>query len=105
MSSSYRRCSKNENEASEVVEFIDKYFTCDLLDESKYPAMRNLVEKVQTHHHATACRKKKGVACRSNALWAPSDKTRIVRFEENFYETILRQIRNLLKKHFLILFQ
>ena len=67
--------------------------------------MRNLVDKVQTHHHVTACRKKKSVGCRSNALWAPSDKTRIVCFEENFDETIVRQIRNLLKKHFLILFQ
>ena len=40
------------------------------------------IKKMQTDHHATTCRKKKGVACRLNALWAPSDKTRIVDSEE-----------------------
>ena len=88
----------DENEVSEVVEFIDKYITCDLLDQSKYPAMRNLVNKVQTLHHATACRKKKGVACRFNALWAPSDKTRIVCSEGNFDETIASQIKKFIEK-------
>ena len=36
---------------------------CALPDETKYPEMSNLVKKVQTHHHATTCRKKKGAAC------------------------------------------
>ena len=35
-----------EDEDSNVVEFIDKYFTCALPDEPKYPEMSNLVKKV-----------------------------------------------------------
>ena len=42
-------------------------------------------------HHTTFCRKKKGVTSRFNAPWAPSDKTRIVRFEEKIDETIVQQ--------------
>ena len=85
----------DENEDSEVVEFIDKYIICALLDETKHPKMSNFVKKVKTHHHTTTCRKKKGVACRFGARWAPSDKTGIVRSEEKM----------LLKKYFLILLQ
>ena len=54
----------DENEDSELVKFIDNYITYALPDETKYPEMSNLVKKVQTHHHTTTCRKKKGVACR-----------------------------------------
>ena len=35
------------------------------------------------------CRKKKEVACRFNAPWAPSNKTRIIRSEEKIDETIV----------------
>ena len=35
----------DENEFSEVVEFLDKYTTCALLDATKYPEMSNLVKK------------------------------------------------------------
>ena len=76
----------DENEDSEVVEFIDKYITCALPDATKYPEMSNLVKEVPTHHHTATCRKKKGVACRFNAPWAQSNKTRIVRSEEKIYE-------------------
>ena len=48
----------DENEGSEVVEFIDKYITCALPDETKYPEISNLVKKVQTLHHTTTSRKK-----------------------------------------------
>ena len=58
----------NENEDSEVAEFIDNYITCTLHDETKYPELSNLVKKVQTHHHTTTCR--------------PSDKTRTVQSDE-----------------------
>ena len=51
----------DENEDSEVSEFIDKYITRALPDATKYPEMSNLVKKVQTHHHTATCRKKKGV--------------------------------------------
>ena len=59
--------------------------------------MSNLVKEVQTHH-TTTCRKKKGVACRFNAPWTPSDKTRIVHFEEKIDETIVKQSKKLTDK-------
>ena len=58
----------DENEDSEVTEFIDKYITCALVDEIKYPEMSNLVKKGQKHHYIITCRNKKGVAYRFNAL-------------------------------------
>ena len=83
---------------SEVVEFIDKYITCALPDETKYPEMSNLVKKVQTHHHTTTCRKKKGVACRFNAPLALTDKTRIVCSDQKIDESIVKQSRKLIDK-------
>ena len=53
----------DENEDSEVVEFIDEHIKCALPDETKYREMSNLVKKVQTHHHTTSYRKKKDVIC------------------------------------------
>ena len=61
----------DENEVSEVVEYTNKYITCALPDEKKYPEMSNLVKKVQTHHHITTCLKKDGLAYRFNVPWAP----------------------------------
>ena len=87
----------DENEDSEVVEFIDKYFTCALPDATKYPEMSKLVKKVQTHHKTT-CRKKKGVLCRFNAPWVPSSKTRIICSEEKIDETIVNQSKKLIEK-------
>ena len=49
------------------------------------------MKKVLTHYHTTTCRKKKGVACSFNALWAPSNKTRIICSEEKIDKTILNQ--------------
>ena len=69
----------DENEDSEIVEFINKYNRCALPNETKYPEINNSVKKVQTHHHTTTCRKRKGIAFRWNAPWKISDKTRIVR--------------------------
>ena len=71
----------DENEGSEVVVHIDKYITCALPDETKYPEMRNLVKIVQIHNHAITCRKKEGVTWRFSATWAPSDQTRTVHFD------------------------
>ena len=48
----------DENEDSEVAEFIDKCIICALPDATKYPEISNLVKKVQTHHHTTTCTKK-----------------------------------------------
>ena len=84
------------NEDSEVVEFIDKYITCALTDKTKYPEVNNLVKKVHTHHHRTTCRKKKDVACRFNAPFAPSNKTRIVSAEK-VDEAIVKQSKKLIE--------
>ena len=51
----------DENEDSEVDEFIDKYITCALPDKTKYPEISNLVKKVKTYHHTTTCTKKNGL--------------------------------------------
>ena len=67
---------------------------CFTLDVTKYPEMSNLAKKVQTHHHTTTCRKKKGVACRFNAPWVPLNKTRIIRSEEK----IVNQSEKLVEK-------
>ena len=80
------------------IEFIDKYITCALPDETKYPEMSNLITKVQTQYHTTTCRKKKSVMCRFNAPWALTDKTRIVRSEDKIDETIVKQSRKLIDK-------
>ena len=53
---------------------------------------------MQTHHHITTCRKKNGVACRFNAPWAPSNKTRIVCSEEKIDKTIVKQSKKLTEK-------
>ena len=58
--------------------------------------MNKLVKKVQTYHHTTTCRKKKGVVCRFKAPWEPSDKTRIVRSDEKIDETIVKQSKKLI---------
>ena len=84
------------NKGSGVVEFTDKYIT-SAFDETKYPEMSYLVKKVQVHHHLTTCRKKK-VACRINAPWAPSNKTRIVHSVEKIDETIVKHSKRLIDK-------
>ena len=84
----------DKNNDSEVIEFIDKYITCALPDEEKYPEMNKLVRKVQTHHHTTTCRKKKGF----NAPWTPSMETRIVRCEETIDEMKVKSSKKLIEK-------
>ena len=44
-------------------------------NENKYPALNNLVNKVQQHGYTFTCRKKKGVTCPSNAPWPTSNET------------------------------
>ena len=88
----------DENEGSELVEFIDKYITCALPDKTKYVEMSNLVKKEQTDHPTTTCRKKKGLACRFNAPWAPSSKTRIVSSKKDIDKTIIKWSKNPIDK-------
>ena len=92
----------DENNDSEVIEFIDKYITRALPDEEKYPEMNKLVKKEQTHNHTATCRKKKAVTCRFNASWTPSMETRIVRCEENIDEIKVKSNKIQLRKYFLI---
>ena len=86
----------DRNEDSEVIDFIFKYITCALSDDTKYPEMSNLKKKVQSHHHATNFRKEKGVTCWFNAPWAPSNKIRIVRSGEKIDKTLVKQRRKLI---------
>ena len=74
-----------ENENSEVDEF--KHIACAFLDETKYPETGNLAKKLQTHHHTTISRKKRGVACRFNAPRSPSHETRVFSSDETIDET------------------
>ena len=53
---------------------------------------------MQTHHHTTTCRKKKGVMCRFKAPWTPSNEHRIVRSEENMDEAKVNQSEKLIYK-------
>ena len=52
---------------------------------------------MQQHRHTFTCRKEKGVACCFNALWPPSDETRIVR-GTNFCEEKLKRSKKILNK-------
>ena len=65
--------------------------------ERKTPALNKLVNKMQQHRHTFTCRKEKGVACCFNALWPPSDETRIVR-GTNFCEEKLKRSKKILNK-------
>ena len=73
------------------------YHTCALSVITKYFETSNLVKKAHTCHYTTGCRKT-GVASRSNAPWAPSDKTNIVRSEEKIDEAMVKQSKKLVKR-------
>ncbi|XP_066911966.1 uncharacterized protein [Clytia hemisphaerica] len=90
----------NERDSSkdnEVIDFIDKYVTCQLPDKEKYPELYHLVNTVQKHHHTFTCRKKSGSRCRFKAPWPPCEETRIIRgkyIDKNEY----RQSKRILDK-------
>ena len=86
------------DEDSKVIEFIDKYITCSLPDEEIDAELTNLVKTVQTHHHTHTCKKKKGVACRFNAPWPPSEETLIVRGQKDVDETKLSSSKKTVDK-------
>jgi hypothetical protein len=46
-----------------VTEFIDKYITCSIPNESMYPDLNKLVKSVQTHKHRKTCEKTKSARC------------------------------------------
>ena len=72
----------DEDDDAKVIAFIDKYITCSIPDEKEYPELNRLVKKVQIHRHTMTCKKKKGVRCRFNAPWPPSEETQIIRGKE-----------------------
>ena len=63
----------DEADDKDVIEFIDQYVTCSIPDE-KCPELNGLVKKVQTQNGTTTCKKRKGVTCRFNAPWPPSEE-------------------------------
>ncbi|XP_066924610.1 uncharacterized protein [Clytia hemisphaerica] len=89
---------------NEVIDFIDKYITCSLLDKEGYPELYELVNTVQKHHHTFTCRKNSGSRCRFKAPWPPCEETRIIRgkqIDKNEYkqskrvlDKVLDQINN-----------
>ena len=85
----------DENSDKEVIEFIDKHNTCELPDNVEYPELYDLVTSVQTHHHTTTCRKKKGVRCRFDAPWPPCEKTHIIR-GQNADKSLWKKSRKIL---------
>ena len=86
------------DEDNKVIEFIDKYITCSLPDKEKDAELNTLVKTVQTHHHTPTCEKKKGVTCRFNAPWPPSEETLIVRGQEDVDKTELRSSKKTVDK-------
>ena len=67
------------------------------MNEKEYPALKKLVNKVQQHRNTFTCRKKSSVTCRFNALWPPSDETRIVR-STNVSEEELKRSKEILDR-------
>lgn len=61
-----------------VADFIEKYITCSLPNETYSPVLHQLVKQVQTHFHTNTCRKRKGVTSRFGGPQAPSQKMLIV---------------------------
>ena len=47
-----------------VADFIEKYITCSLPNETYSPVLHQLVTQVQTHFHTNSCRKRNGVTSR-----------------------------------------
>lgn len=65
-----------ENSDTDVINFIDKYITCEIPDKDDDPELHSIVMAVQQHskNHSKSC-KKKGTVCRFNFPRPPSDRT------------------------------
>ncbi|XP_071177666.1 uncharacterized protein [Mytilus edulis] len=63
-----------------VCDFVDKYVTCELPNNTEDPELHEIVSSVQQHskHHTKSC-KKKGTTCRFHFPRPPSEKTFISR--------------------------
>lgn len=64
-----------ENSDEEVVEFIDRYVTCEIPDQTEDRELHDIVMAVQQHskNHSKTC-KKRGTVCRFNFPRPPSEK-------------------------------
>ena len=71
--------------------------TCSIPNEKEYPTLNISVNKVQRLRHTFTCRKKKGVLCRFNAPWPPSDVTQII-CGTNLSEEELKRSKEILDK-------
>lgn len=80
-----------------VADFIDKYVTCSIPQESEDSELRNIVLDVQQHSkkHSKSC-KKNGTECRFNFPRPPSQRTFIT--EVNEMRMLMKQKQNLLTK-------
>lgn len=65
-----------ENSDEEVVEFIDRYVTCEIPDQTEDRELHDIVMAVQQHskNHSKTCQKR-GTVCRFNFPRPPSEKT------------------------------
>ncbi|CAF3792202.1 unnamed protein product [Rotaria sp. Silwood1] len=68
-----------ENSDDEVIQFIDKYITCQMPNERKDPFLHEIITKVQTHSksHSKSCKRRDKV-CRFNFPKPISRRTFIV---------------------------
>ena len=67
-----------------VVEFIDRYVSCELPAKEEDEEMNKITSNVQMHsrRHSKSC-KKKGTECRFNFPKPPSDRTFVIRHQPN----------------------
>ena len=72
----------DENDDSEIIEFIDKYCTVALPNKDSHPILYKLVSTVETHKHTFTCRKTKDKFCRFGYPQLPSESTKIIRVQE-----------------------
>ena len=71
--------------------------TCSIPNEKEQTTVNISVNKVQQLRHTFTCRKKKGVPCRFNAPWSPSDETQII-CGTNVSEEELKRSKEILGK-------
>ncbi|XP_071486145.1 uncharacterized protein [Diadema antillarum] len=67
-----------------VIDFVDKYISCNIPCEDEDEELNEIVKNVQLHSkkHSKSC-KKKGTTCRFNFPRQPSEKTFIVKPDDN----------------------
>ena len=74
----------SDDSDDKVVEFIDRYVSCELPAKEEDEEMNEIISNVQMHtrRHSKSC-KKKGTECRFNFPKPPSDRTFVIRHQPN----------------------